>query len=97
MPTEIFASQLQKAYVSQCYNHKQVLQIVASMGILGNISSNMQEMQRALKRIADDLTFEGLVKNSARFFRDVMRAGLVSATTIFQSFRSGMAYLLTTD
>lgn len=67
------------------------------MGILGNISSNMQEMQLALKRMAHDLSLTGLVTNSARFCYDVGKAGFVSAKAIFESFKSGMAYLLTAD
>ena len=74
MLTTVFRAQLKRHYLQQCYNHKQILKLISSMGLFGNISESISNLSNAIESLIyhpfnEDNVFKGIVIGGAIFVK----------------------------
>jgi len=95
----IFTAQLKRHYLQQCYNHKQILQLVTSMGLFGNINESLSNLHNAIESLVyhpfhEANIFKGIAIGGAIFVKSSISAIYGPVHSIFESFKSGATYLL---
>jgi hypothetical protein len=75
----VFMAQVKRHYLQQCYNHKQILQLISSMGLFGNISESLSNLSNAIESLVyhpfhEDNIFKGIAIGGAIFVKQSIAA-----------------------
>jgi hypothetical protein len=95
----IFFAQVKRHYLQQCYNHQQILKLISSMGLFGNISESLNNLSNALESLwyhplTEDNFLTGIAIGGAIFVRQSLSAVTGPIKSVYESFKSGMMFLL---
>ena len=94
----IFFAQLKRHYLYQCYNHQQILKLISSMGLFGNISESLSSLSNAIESLVyhpfhEDTFLKGVAIGGAIFVKQSISAITGPVQSILESFKSGMTFL----
>lgn len=95
----IFYAQLKKHYIQQCYNHQQILKLISSMGLFGNISESLNNLSNAIEQLVyhplyDDNIVKGVAVGSALFLRQSISAVTGPINAFLESISSGFNFFI---
>lgn len=89
--TSIFISQLTNHYISQTYSHKQVLKIVSSMDMFGNIGLRLEELKEGFYQLINQPlqgrnVLQGIGNGVLIFAKNTTKASVGLVTSIGGTF-----------
>lgn len=95
----IFYAQLKKHYIQQCYNHQQILELISSMGLFGNISESLNNLSNAIEQLVyhplnDDDIVKGVAVGSVLFLRQSISAVTGPINSFLESISSGFNFFI---
>lgn len=95
----IFYAQLKKHYIQQCYNHQQILALISSMGLFGNISESLSNLSNAIEQLVyhplhDENLVKGMAVGGALFLRQSISAVTGPIKAVLESISSGLHFFI---
>ncbi len=96
----IFLAQLKRFYWHEVSNHAQILKIVSSMGIFGNLSDTLQNITTAFKSLiyrpfdTEENKIKAVVFGSLVFVKDSVSALSGSVVSVLDTLRQGITFLV---
>jgi len=96
----IFLAQLRRFYWHEVANHGQLLKIVSSMGIFGNLSDTIGNLATAFKSLihrpfeSDENKVKAVLVGTIVFFKDSVSTISGSVGSILDSLRQGLTFLV---